>query len=112
MFWFSAVLVGCGSKSGQEQIRIDLWYGDHQEFGSLGLPQKWINILGNASATHGILKIGYSLNGADLKEVTIGPDLHRLAKEGDFNIDLDIDECIQGNNNLLIEQLTDTVEIS
>ena len=28
---------------------ISVWYGDTQEFGKLGQPQRWINILGNAS---------------------------------------------------------------
>ena len=25
---------------------IDIWYGDEQRFGHLGVPQRWVNVLG------------------------------------------------------------------
>lgn len=77
-----------------------MWYGDNQEFGRLGLPQKWINILGNVEAENGIESLSYELNGSDCKMLTLGSDLHRLAAPGDFNVDLDIDDCLAGENKL------------
>ena len=89
------LLFGCAEK---QVIVIDIWYGDHQEFGKLGLPQKWINILGNVQAENGIKSLTYKLNASDPKELTLGSDLHRLAAQGDFNVDLDVNDCVEGEN--------------
>jgi hypothetical protein len=64
---------------------IDVWYGLDQDFGLLGNPQPWINILGNVS---GASTLSYSLNGGASKNLTIGPDGRRLQSTGDFNIDI------------------------
>ena len=44
---FLAVLGGCDDN----RLKIDIWYGDSQSFGSPGNPQRAINILGNISRT-------------------------------------------------------------
>jgi len=94
--WMMVILLlGCAEK---QAIDIDVWYGDHQKFGSLGLPQRWINILGNVTSAYGIRDLSYKINGSESRYLSLGSDLHRLADPGDFNIDLDADECKQGNN--------------
>ena len=84
------------------EIFIDLWYGDEQSFGHLGDPQRQINILGNASGSAEIVDLRYSLNGAVPFSLSLGPDLHRLAGRGDFNVELDVSELLEGSNRLVI----------
>lgn len=81
---------------------VDVWYGDIQEFGLVGLPQPWINILGNVSDTEGVASISYSLNGGLENSLNIGPDNRRLFAAGDFNVDLHIDDLDPGENQLVI----------
>ena len=89
----------------KEPIIITLWYGECQEFGNIGLPQKWINIPGNVTAADGISSLTYKLNQGESNKLTLGSDLHRLAAEGDFNIDLKVADCLEGENHVLIEAL-------
>ena len=56
---FLPVLDGCSDK----RIKIDIWYGDSQSFGSPGNPQRAINILGNIQSDHPIEKLEYSQKG-------------------------------------------------
>jgi hypothetical protein len=93
-------LSGCGSSGDRSPITIDIWYGDHQEFGQLGMPQQWINILGNVQSENGIKNFTYQLNNAEPKALTLGSDLHRLAAFGDFNVDLKVNDCEEGENRL------------
>ena len=100
------IFCSCGfeDKGGDKSasILIDVWYGDAQEFGKLGLPQRWINIIGNVKAESGITSLTYSLNGESQKPLTLGSDLHRLAQPGDFNIDIDHKFLYEGENDLII----------
>ena len=41
-------------------LSIDIWYGEHQRFGHLGTPQRWINVLGNISPVDSISCIASS----------------------------------------------------
>ncbi|MCK5086911.1 MAG: DUF1349 domain-containing protein, partial [Melioribacteraceae bacterium] len=43
---------------------IDVWYGDNQNFGQLGNPQSWINILGRVTDDISVASLSYSLNGS------------------------------------------------
>lgn len=99
LLFLTLLLVTCTK---EQTIVIDLWYGEQQEFGQLGLPQKWINILGNVQSASGIKTFTYQLNDADPKPLTLGSDLHRLAAPGDFNIDLEVYACQEGENYLLL----------
>jgi hypothetical protein len=93
------VLIGCGSAEEiASEVSIDIWYGDLQSFGHLGNPQKYINILGNVSSSIEIAELQYSLNGDEAKGLSMGPDLHRLASSGDFNIDLKVQSLKAGTN--------------
>jgi hypothetical protein len=81
---------------------VDVWYTLEQRFGHIGNPQRWVNILGNASDTDGIASLTYSLNGESPLELNIGPDGWRLAEEGDFNIEIDYSDLLAGNNEVVI----------
>jgi uncharacterized repeat protein (TIGR02543 family) len=86
---------------------IDIWYGSTQEFGQIGTPQQWVNILGNVSDPDGVDSLVYSLNGGPELALSIGPDTRRLASEGDFNADLLYTDLVSGTNQVVITA-TDT----
>ncbi len=77
---------------------IDVWYGDRQEFGRNGVPQRWVNILGNVSDDDGVTELSYTLDGGPRQPLDIGPSDRRLANEGDFNADLLFDEMQPGEH--------------
>jgi chitodextrinase len=81
---------------------IDVWYGLNQSFGQIGIPQNYINIFGNVSSDTTMQSLKYSLNGGPQKDLTIGFDTRRLAKTGDFNIDIHIDDLREGSNQVVI----------
>ncbi|MEX0368916.1 MAG: cadherin-like domain-containing protein, partial [Ruegeria sp.] len=70
---------------------IDVWYGPTQTFGQPGVPQTWVNILGDVFAED-LDTLTYRLNGGAERNLSVGPDAHRLEKAGDFNIDIAYDE--------------------
>jgi hypothetical protein len=90
-----------------EPPAINIWYGPHQVFGRLGLPQTWINILGNVSDPDSIMLLTYSLNGGPHHSLSIGPDIRRLAAPGDFNIDIYYTELLAGLNVVIITATND-----
>jgi hypothetical protein len=81
---------------------INIWYGHHQVFGRPGIPQTWVNILGNVSQPEKIASLTYSLNGKPERPLSIGPDIRRLASPGDFNIDIFYTELVSGLNKVVI----------
>ncbi|MFZ7094163.1 cadherin-like domain-containing protein [Primorskyibacter sp. 2E233] len=68
---------------------IDVWYGDVQTFGTPGVAQEFINILGSVDGA--VIDLSYSLNGGPAVPLSIGPDTRRLNDVGDFNIDIPYD---------------------
>ncbi len=81
---------------------IDVWYGSNQRFGHIGIPQTWVNILGNVSDSDGVDSLTYSLNGGPNQALSLGPDSRRLVSDGDFNVELDHSILIDGNNTLVL----------
>ncbi len=81
---------------------IDVWQGDTQHFGRLGVPQKWVNILGRVHPGDGLAGLEYSLNGGAPRKLSTGADGYRLARPGDFNVDLEFDALRDGANQLLL----------
>ncbi len=81
---------------------IDLWNGNSQKFGQLGVPQKWVNILGNVHDNSGVASLNYSLNDGSVSDLSIGPESYygsfRLASIGDFNIEIDRADLLCGDN--------------
>lgn len=93
----------------QETPAIDIWYGSQQDFGVIGQPQPWVNILGNVSDQDGIYSLKYSLNSGSLIDLTVGPDFRRLAFPGDFNIDLATADLFTETLNTVVITATDTL---
>jgi hypothetical protein len=81
---------------------IQIWYGNDQTFGSVGVPQRDVNILGNVSHPSGISSLSYSLNGGATRPLSLGPDSRRLNRPGDFNVDLRYAALGSGSNSLVI----------
>ncbi|MCD4683665.1 MAG: DUF1349 domain-containing protein, partial [Bacteroidales bacterium] len=84
------------------QPDIAIWYGNEQTFGQQGVPQPWVNILGNVSNVDGVPSLHYTLNGGSNVTLSIGPDGRRLQSSGDFNIDLATSDLIDGANSVII----------
>lgn len=84
---------------------IDVWYGQSQQFGQIGNPQQWANILGSVSGPAAITSLTYSLNGGATQPLSIGPDNFRLAQRGDFNVEIDISSLANGPNQVQIVAL-------
>ncbi|MCF8263334.1 MAG: T9SS type A sorting domain-containing protein [Melioribacteraceae bacterium] len=81
---------------------VEIWYGDTQNFGLIGNPQKWINILGNVSDANGISSLSYSLNSGASVNINFGPDTKRLLSTGDFNVEIDRADLTDGANSVEI----------
>lgn len=108
-----------GTPAAESAPVIDVWYGTEQEFGHLGAPQEWINILGNVSDPDGIKTLTYALNGDPEQTLSIGPNEKRLVNPGDFNIDIWRQQLTVGKNEILItatdmldNQATQTVTVT
>lgn len=106
---FGSVLWICSacSTGTENEVEVDVWYGQDQRFGELGNAQRQINILGNIKLPDDSCRVYYTLNGQDREvDITLGSDLHRLAMEGDFNIDVERSELLEGSNHvkLIIER--------
>ncbi len=81
---------------------IDLWYGSNQSFGNGGAPQRQVNVLGNAHDPDGIASLSFTLNGGQQRSLSIGPDNRRLENTGDFNIEIDRSQLVNGTNTIVI----------
>ena len=57
---------------------INVWHGTTQNFGQLGNPQLWVNILGSVSGSPPVTSLKYSLNGGADQALSIGSDSKRL----------------------------------
>lgn len=79
---------------------IDVWYGPVQNFGQVGRPQRWVNILGNISSLQPLTSVTYRLNGGAAQPLKLGAD-RRLDEPGDFNIELDYAD-LQAVNEVVI----------
>ncbi len=86
---------------------FNIWYGPDQLFGYNGIPQAWVNILGNVSDFSGIAALSYRLNGGLQVPLFVGPDGKRVQSAGDFNIDIAYSALSCGANTVDISA-TDT----
>lgn len=100
--WILSLLLpfiwGCGNNP----VHIEVWYGDSQVFGIPGNPQRAINILGNIQSPQPVKKLEYSLNGKAFLPLSLGADGRRLAREGDFNVEIYRYLLNEGENELRI----------
>lgn len=81
---------------------VDVWYGNEQDFGQLGNPQRWVNVLGTVWDTDGVSSLSYSLNGGLSLPLNMGPDGFRLVGVGDFNAEIDYNDLEPGANEVVI----------
>ncbi|MEK7408454.1 MAG: VCBS repeat-containing protein [Acidobacteriota bacterium] len=89
---------------------IEVWHGERQRVGHLGIAQHDFNLLGHVSEPEAIRSLGYSLNGAP--EIPLGflaftDDLQggrspRLVADGDFNADIPLDSLRPGPNRVVL----------
>jgi len=87
---------------------IDIWYGLEQRFGHIGIPQRWVNILGNVLDFDGVEFLTYWLNDGPELPLNIGPTDYRLADEGDFNIEIAIEDLeVWPNQNQVVIRAID-----
>ena len=79
---------------------ITIWYGDEQTFGSPAVAQRWINILGRVENSTDLSRFSYGINGGPSAALSWGPDRHRLAAAGDFNVEIDRSLLREGENRI------------
>jgi LmbE family N-acetylglucosaminyl deacetylase len=97
-----------GSCSGASGPEIDVWTGNTPTFGSVGIPQRWVNLSGNVYDSNGVTSLRATLNGAHPQNLSIGPNGDRLERAGDFNLELNRDLLLPGRNEIVITA-TDSV---
>lgn len=92
------------SSSGLEasDVEIQFWYGPVQTFGSPGRAQRWINVLGNVQPSREVTRAWYTLDDGPRRHLSLGSDQHRLALDGDFNVDLPWEGLSQGEHTLSV----------
>jgi LmbE family N-acetylglucosaminyl deacetylase len=79
---------------------IDVWNGDTQTFGEVGIPQTWVNVTGNVSDPDGVQSITGSVNGGGREQLGFQPDGWRIQRPGDFNYEINISELLPGANTV------------
>lgn len=84
---------------------IDVWYGSqdaNQLNENKGLPQQWLNILGNVFSDADIASLMYQVNDGPMQNLPWGSDGRRLWNEGDFNIEVDAAALNPGVNTVVV----------
>ena len=89
----------CLRLSAQE---VTLWYGPVQYAGQRGEPQRWVNVLGQATESAQLRELSYRLNDGPEQPLHWGSDQHRLAQPGDFNVELAWDSLQTGPNTVAV----------
>ena len=94
-----------GAPSAATPPVIEIWDGTQQQFGHLGIPQQWANILGRVWDSEAPDTLFYSLNGGPTSPLSMGPNGTRLVGVGDYNIEIDYADLIPGPNQLVISAI-------
>ncbi|MCB0991199.1 MAG: hypothetical protein KDB16_09495, partial [Acidimicrobiales bacterium] len=81
---------------------IDVWGGDSISVGSRGVPQRFVNIVGNVSDEGTVVNLTAQLEGGVARSMRIGPAERRLVQDGDFNVDIPIVELHPGINRVTL----------
>ncbi len=77
---------------------INVWYGTSQTFGAKGVPQTWVNILGDVSDQVGMASLTYSLNGGAAQGLSMGENDVRLVSPGEYNAEIAYSSLHTGAN--------------
>jgi regulation of enolase protein 1 (concanavalin A-like superfamily) len=100
------VVVGAAATAcdGGAPPAIDIWYGDVQDVGAYGRTQRWANVLGRVTDPDDtVASLTYTLNGGAELPLTIGQGGNpRLARSGDFNVEIDRDDLAPGDNTVVV----------
>ena len=88
------------------------WYGNIQNFGTPGLAQRWINVLGHVEPHTAVIALTYSLNQGPEQQLRLGPDSRRLSQPGDFNIDIEAEKLQPGTNIVRLSAQTNDGSLS
>lgn len=93
-----------GNPSAPTNPFVDVWYGDVQNLGQLGVPQKWANVIGEVWDSEPIQSLSYALNGGPSNPLNMGPGSlnDRLTRDGDYNIEIDYNDLHVGLNDVVI----------
>ncbi len=83
-------------------LEMDVWYGTHQKFGHLGMPQKFINVLARVTRAETIVSATATVNDIITLDLTIGPDRRRLNSPGDLNAEINPQYLRDGVNTLTL----------
>ena len=94
----------CTSCSG-EGPDINVWYGNNQVFGTAGITQRFINILGNVQDDDNVSTLTYSLNSGPELPLTIGGDGKRLIRSGDFNVEIETAGLLSGSHQIALRAI-------
>jgi regulation of enolase protein 1 (concanavalin A-like superfamily) len=86
---------------------INVWYGDTQTFGQNGIPQQWVNILGDVTGFDQVTSLTYSLNAGAAQTLWMGENPFRLVAPGEYNVEIDYASLSSGANTVQITA-TDT----
>lgn len=96
----------------EDSLQIDVWYGSQQRFGHLGgHPQRWVNVLGSVSPAEKISTLRYTLNGQPPHELSFREDNKRIARDGDFNVEILRDSLRGGINQVVVIAESDSGSI-
>lgn len=105
-FWMGAACAAAMSSSlwaAAAGPAIDVWYGPEQNFAAQGSPIRFVNVLGSITPADQVAIAEYTVNGGAPVKLKLGPDLRRLSKPGDFNIELETGSLRSGKNTVVIE---------
>jgi hypothetical protein len=86
---------------------INVWYGDNQTFGQRGVPQQWVNVVGDVADFNQVNTLTYSLNGGAQQQLWIGENIRRLVAPGNFNVEIDYASLNPGGNIVTITATND-----
>ncbi len=75
-------------------------------FGTVGLAQPDVNVIGRVSPVGRIRSLTYQLNGAAPVAMGIGPDSRRLTNPGDFNAAIPASSLVAGDNTVTLHAVT------
>ena len=79
---------------------IEVWHENELTFGGVGIPQTWVNVVGNVSDPDGVASMTAALNGGGAMQLGLGPDGWRLERAGDFNVELNEAALLPGANRV------------
>jgi hypothetical protein len=93
-------------------LSIDLLYGDTQNFGQIGVPQRIANIIGIVEGATVNTELTYRLNGGPEQKLLLGPDQRRLYEPGSFNIELSYDDLAVGANTVALKAVDNGMQVT